>query len=45
VPNVRTCGLDPDDPRLVESRIRFGSDATLANKTVTIGRLHLEQAG
>ena len=45
VSNVRTCGLDPDDPRLVESRIRFGSDATLANKTVSIGSLHLEQAG
>jgi hypothetical protein len=29
--NVRTCGLDPDDPRLVRSRIRFGSDASLAN--------------
>jgi hypothetical protein len=45
VANVRTCGLDPDDPRLVESRIRFGSDATLANKAVSIGSLHLEQAG
>lgn len=45
VPNVRTCGLDPDDPRLVRSRIHFGSDATLANKPVTIGSLHLERVG
>ena len=29
VPNVRTCGLDPDDPRLVRSRARFGLDASL----------------
>jgi hypothetical protein len=31
VPNVRTCGLDPNDPRLVRSRARFGLDASLAN--------------
>jgi hypothetical protein len=31
VSNVRTCGLDPDDPRLVRSRTRFGLDASLAN--------------
>jgi hypothetical protein len=31
VPNVRTCGLDPQDPRLVRSRVRFGLDASLAN--------------
>lgn len=30
VSNVRTCGLDPDDPRLVRSRARFGFDASLA---------------
>lgn len=30
VPNVLTCGLDPDDPRIVKSRIRFGLDASLA---------------
>jgi hypothetical protein len=30
VPNVLTCGLDPEDPRLVQSRIRFGLDASLA---------------
>jgi hypothetical protein len=45
VANVRTCGLDPDDPRLVNSRVRFGSDATLANKPAASGRLRLEQAG
>jgi hypothetical protein len=45
VSNVRTCGLDPDDPRLIKSRARFGSDATLANKPVAIGALRLEQAG
>lgn len=31
VPNVLTCGLEPDDPRIVRSRIRFGIDASLAN--------------
>jgi hypothetical protein len=31
VSNVRTCGLDPNDPRLVRSRARFGFDASLAN--------------
>jgi hypothetical protein len=44
VSNVRTCGLDPDDPRLIASRIRFGSDATLANKPLTIASLRLERA-
>jgi hypothetical protein len=34
VPNVRTCGLDPDDPRLVKSRTRFGTDVSLANKPI-----------
>ena len=29
VPNVHTCGLDADDPRLVRSRLRFGSDTSL----------------
>jgi hypothetical protein len=29
VPNVHTCGLDSDDPRLVRSRLRFGSDTSL----------------
>ncbi len=45
VANVRTCGLDADDPRLVQSRIRFGSDATLANKPASLGPLRLERAG
>jgi hypothetical protein len=44
VSNVRTCGLDPDDPRLIASRIRFGSDATLANKSPRIATLRLERA-
>jgi Fatty acid hydroxylase superfamily len=44
VSNVRTCGLDPEDPRLIASRARFGSDATLANKPVALGGLRLEQA-
>jgi hypothetical protein len=30
VPNVLTCGLAADDPRLVKSRLRFGLDASLA---------------
>jgi fatty acid hydroxylase family protein len=33
VPNVQTCGLDPDDPRLVKSRLRFGLDASLLNSS------------
>ncbi len=45
VPNVRTCGLDPDDPRLLKSRTRFGFDASLANKPATLGDLHVQQAG
>ena len=45
VSNVRTCGLDPNDPRLVKSRIRFGTDATLANRPVAAGRLDLQPAG
>lgn len=44
VANVRTCGLDADDARLIASRIRFGSDATLSNKPLTIATLRLEQA-
>ena len=30
VPNVRTCGLDENDARLIASRARFGTDNTLA---------------
>lgn len=32
VPLVHTCGLAPDDPRLVRSRERYGSDTSLANR-------------
>lgn len=28
-PNVRTCGLEPDDPRLIQARVQFGSDMSL----------------
>jgi len=45
VPNVRTCGLDPDDPRLLKSRTRFGVDASLANRPAIIGGVHVQQAG
>jgi hypothetical protein len=38
VPNVRTCGLDPDDPRLVRSRIRFGSDTSLIDSPAAVAR-------
>jgi hypothetical protein len=34
VPNVLTCGLNHDDPRLVKSRIRFGMDTSLTNSPV-----------
>jgi hypothetical protein len=40
VPNVLTCGLDPDDPRLVKSRIRFGMDASLLNNPAAPVRMH-----
>jgi hypothetical protein len=43
VPNVLTCGLDRDDPRLVKSRTRFGLDASLTNPAAP-ARMHLEQA-
>jgi hypothetical protein len=32
VPRVHTCGLEADDPRLVRSRLRYGSDSSLANR-------------
>ena len=44
VPNVLTCGLDHDDPRLVKSRIRFGLDASLNNSAAAPVRMHSEQA-
>ena len=43
VPNVLTCGLDRDDPRLVRSRVRFGLDASLNNPAPASVRLHSEQ--
>jgi hypothetical protein len=35
LPRVHTCGLEADDPRLVQSRLRFKSDASLANRRTT----------
>lgn len=32
--NVRTCGLEPDDPRLVVARAHFGRDISLRNVSV-----------
>jgi hypothetical protein len=40
VPNVLTCGLDPDDPRIAKSRIRFGLDESLLNKPDAAARVH-----
>lgn len=31
VPDTRTCGLEPDDPRLERARARFGRDRSLGN--------------
>ena len=42
VPNVLTCGLDPDDPRIVQSRLRFGLDASLAGGGPV--RMHSQRA-
>jgi len=44
VSHVRTCGLDPDDPRLVRSRARFGLDASLANIAAIKTAVTREQA-
>ena len=44
VPNVLTCGLDKDDPRLAKSRIRYGMDASLNNSAGVPARMHAEQA-
>jgi hypothetical protein len=43
VPNVLTCGLDKDDPRLVKSRTRYGMDASLTNSAAAPARMHAEQ--
>jgi hypothetical protein len=40
VPNVLTCGLDRDDPRLVKSRLRFGLDSSLTNNPMAPARVH-----
>jgi heme/copper-type cytochrome/quinol oxidase subunit 4 len=43
VPNVLTCGLDQNDPRLVKSRIRYGLDSSLMNDPSASVRMPLEQ--
>ena len=40
VPNVLTCGLDPRDPRLAKSRLRYGLDASLTNNPAASVRVH-----
>jgi hypothetical protein len=44
VPNVRTCGLAVDDPRLVRSRFRFALDRSLANEPASVASVRAEQA-
>jgi len=44
LPNVLTCGLDPDDPRLAKSRSRFGIDASLANHAAAPVGMQSQQA-
>ena len=44
VPNVLTCGLDPNDPRFVKSRIRFGLDTSLINSPAAPVGIHSEPA-
>jgi hypothetical protein len=44
VPQVRTCGLATDDPRLVRSRMRYGSDTSLANSRPSIRSVVAENA-
>ena len=48
VPNVHTCGLDSQDPRLVRSRTRFGIDTSLietAAPVVTVPPSAAAQSG
>ena len=40
VPNVLTCGLDRDDPRLIRSRSRYGLDSSLTNSAAVPARAH-----
>lgn len=44
VPNVRTCGLASDDPRLLKSRLRFASNTRLANSRPETVRIRAESA-
>ena len=44
VPNVLTCGLDPDDPRIAKSRLRFGLDSSLTNPSTRPAPIHPEPA-
>ena len=44
VANVHTCGLDPDDPRLVSSRRRFGLDTSLIDRPAPPAREHAGRA-
>ena len=44
VPNVHTCGLDPQDPRFVRSRARYGTDTSLANGGLVAARVETAQA-
>jgi hypothetical protein len=44
VPNVLTCGMRPDDERLVRSRLRYGRDTSLNNDAAVPVRAHASQA-
>jgi hypothetical protein len=43
VPNAKTCGLEPKDPRLIYSRAYFGMDHSLENRTSKIDCPVVEQ--
>jgi hypothetical protein len=43
VPHVHTCGLEPQDPRLVRSRERYGMDSSLANGAAGANRITVAQ--
>jgi hypothetical protein len=45
VVNVHTCGLDPQDPRLVRSRARFGVDTSLIETTPVPADAHSGSEG
>ncbi|MEO7275594.1 MAG: sterol desaturase family protein [Vicinamibacterales bacterium] len=44
VPHVNTCGIDPQDPRFVRSRARYGTDVSLANGAPVHTRTSAAQA-